>query len=129
MLIKMFKNEYNRHRRLKGSINLIIHCLISVVHPPSDLFVTYALESELLLTWYQIGEVDHFTLYWKAEHGSEYNMTIPGNETVVLLNDSLTPATMFYISLAAVIGFHTSSRSHTVLAATGMCYLCIIMYM
>ena len=67
--------------------------------------------------------VDNFTIYWEVEHGSEYDITISVDETSFLLDDaSLTPATMYYISMAAVVGFNTSSRSSTIFAGTGMSY-------
>ena len=93
---------------------------LSDIYPPSNLRVTHALESQLSLTWNQIGVVDNTTIYWKVENGSESNITIPGEETSFLLDDSLTPATMYYISMTAVVGFSITSRSDTISAGTGL---------
>ena len=97
-------------------------CLLAI-DPPSNLNVTNALESQLSLTWSQEGVVNQFTIYWKIENGNEYNITIPGDATSYLLNDtSLTAATMYYISMTASARFNTSDRSNTIFAGTGMYY-------
>ena len=68
----------------------------------------------MYLYWSQEDVVDNFILYWKTEHGPEYNISTESSQTYFFLHDDrITLATWYYISLVAVAGEETSNRSDT----------------
>ena len=93
---------------------------ISAIPPPSDLLAVKGWEVYYFdLYWNQEGPIDEFVVYWKTDHGPEYNMSTGSSETSYRLSDRrITPATWYYISLQAVAGEETSDRSDTISAAS-----------
>ena len=80
-----------------------------------------ASESQLTLTWVQANPPDYYIIYWKTVNGPEYNVSTPSDDNSYILNDDrLTPATMYYISVTAVTWYKTSDKSNTTYAGTGM---------
>ena len=81
-----------------------------------------ASESQLTLAWLHVNTPpDYYIIYWKTDNGPEYNVSTPSDDNSYILNDdSLTPATMYYISVTAVTWHNTSDRSNTIYAGTGM---------
>ena len=70
--------------------------------------------------WDQEGAVDAYLIFWKIENGTDHNIRFGSIYNDYSLNDpSLTPATMYYISLAAVLGMDVSDRSETIYRGTG----------
>ena len=101
---------------------MCFHCFcILVTPPPSDVEVIDASESQLSLAWLQVNPPDYYIIYWEPENGSEYNVRTPSDDNSYILNDDrLTPATMYYISVTAVTWYNTSDRSNTTYAGTGL---------
>ena len=95
------------------------HALLSV-NRPSNLDKISARRQTIELGWEQEGIVDNFIVYWKTESGTEYNISTQTNRTTIYLqHPSLTPATVYYISVAAVRGGSISERSETIYEGTG----------
>ena len=80
-----------------------------------------ASESQLSLAWLQVNTPpDYYNIYWKTENGNEYSVTTPSDDNSYILNDdSLTAATMYYISVTAVTWYKTSDRSNIIYVGTG----------
>ena len=62
--------------------------------------------------------MDGFAVYWNIENGTESNISTLSSTPSYRLA-SLTPATMYYISVEAVVGIVTSNRSEVISAGTG----------
>ena len=60
------------------------------------------------MKWDHTGEVDKFVIYWNTEDGMEYNMRTTKHMYKI---EDLTPATEYYVSVAAVFGSDISERS------------------
>ena len=88
------------------------------VNAPSNLRELIPFSDRILLTWDHEGEVDEFIIYWRTESGMEYNISTANDNTKYTLRD-LTPATMYYISVAAVLGGDLSERSESIHEGTG----------
>ena len=103
-----------------GTRIFIISVLFSAVNIPLNLRRISARKTTIELAWNQEGNVDKFILYWKTESGTEYNISTQTNRTTIYLqHPTLTPATMYYISVAAVSGGDISERSETIYKGTG----------
>ena len=83
-------------------------------------------EGHFDLGWTQDGEFEEFIVYWKTENGPEYNTSsqtdynVHDDEIIYRLRDDrITSGTWYYVSLVAVAGEETSSRSNTEPILTG----------
>ena len=72
--------------------------------------------------------IDEFIIYWKTEHGPEYNISTGSNQTEYHLYDKITSATWYYISLVAVAGEETSNRSDMLRTLRGKFIINIYIY-
>ena len=98
-----------------------VFCLL-VIPPPSEIEVIDASESQLSLAWIKVNTPpDYYIIYWRTDNGPEYNVTTSSDDNSYILNDDrLTPATMYYISATAVTWYNTSDPSNTTYAGTGL---------
>ena len=89
----------------------------SVVNTPTNLKKSSEYSTYIKLAWDHEGEVDEFIIYWRTDIGMEYNISTANDDTKYKLED-LTPATLYYISVAAVYGGDVSERSESIYEGT-----------